>query len=64
MPKSIRNQAAVVAKEYGFSSLQEVVRVLLRKLANREIDFVIIVKGPLGRLKPIRQLWKSLDEKE
>lgn len=38
MSKSLRNQASVVAGEYGFSSLQEVIRVLLNKLAKRQLS--------------------------
>lgn len=36
--KSIRDAAALAAEEYGFSSLQEVVRVLLNKLAKRQLS--------------------------
>ncbi len=38
MDKSLRNSAAQVAQEYGFSSLQEVIRVLLSKLAKRQLS--------------------------
>lgn len=34
---SLRNQALKVAEELGFSSLQETIRVFLRKLANRSL---------------------------
>lgn len=38
--KTLRNEAAIVASEYyGFSSLQEVVRVLLKRLARHELTF-------------------------
>lgn len=36
--KALRKQADSVAADLGFSSLQEVVRVFLRKLARRRID--------------------------
>jgi antitoxin component of RelBE/YafQ-DinJ toxin-antitoxin module len=37
--KTLKSNATEVAKEYGFSSLQEIVRVMLSKLAKKE--FVI-----------------------
>jgi antitoxin component of RelBE/YafQ-DinJ toxin-antitoxin module len=37
LPKTLKQQATNVAHEHGFSSLQEVVRFILTKFANREI---------------------------
>lgn len=37
MNKSLKISAEKVANEYGFSSLQEIVRVLLSKLSKREL---------------------------
>ncbi|EKE04897.1 MAG: hypothetical protein ACD_19C00429G0057 [uncultured bacterium] len=39
LTKTLKHNATEVAKEYGFSSLQEIVRVMLSKLAKKE--FVI-----------------------
>lgn len=39
LTKNLKSSATQVAKEYGFSSLQEIVRVMLSKLAKKE--FVI-----------------------
>ena len=36
--KSLRGQAEAVALDYGFSSLQEVIRVFMKKLAKGAID--------------------------
>lgn len=36
--KQVRDQAASVAEKMGFSSLQEVVRLFLNKMAAEEID--------------------------
>lgn len=36
--KNIRNQAALAAEKMGFSSLQEVVRLFLNKVAKGQID--------------------------
>lgn len=49
LPKSLKADATGVAKEYGFSSLQEVVRFMLTKLARREIG-VTIEQFPAVRL--------------
>ena len=37
--KNIRNQAASRAEKMGFSSLQEVVRLFLNKIAGGEVNF-------------------------
>ena len=37
MTKELRAKAEAVAQEYGFSSLQETVRVLLHKLSKKEL---------------------------
>jgi len=34
--KDLKSSATIVARDYGFSSLQEIVRVFLRKLAQKE----------------------------
>lgn len=36
LTKTLKSNATQVAKEYGFSSLQEIVRVILSKLAKKE----------------------------
>lgn len=38
--KNIRDQAASTAEKMGFSSLQEVVRLFLNKMAAQEIDVI------------------------
>jgi antitoxin component of RelBE/YafQ-DinJ toxin-antitoxin module len=35
--KDLKSAAAAVARDYGFSSLQEIVRVILTKLARRQL---------------------------
>lgn len=37
MPKELKNQAEKVAQDEGFSSLQEIIRLLVNKLVKREI---------------------------
>jgi len=47
--KSLRNEALSVAKESGFSSLQDVVRLMISKFAKKEIG-VTIEQFPAVRL--------------
>lgn len=44
--KSLKSNAVLVAREYGFSSLQEVIRVFLSKLVRREV-VVKISEAPI-----------------
>ncbi len=41
MEMDLKNRAKTAAKENGFSSLQEVVRVFLTKFANKQVDIGI-----------------------
>jgi antitoxin component of RelBE/YafQ-DinJ toxin-antitoxin module len=41
MPTTLRNQAEAVSVDMGFSSLQEVVRLILTKFAKKEIGISI-----------------------
>lgn len=50
MPKALKASSQVAAKEYGFSSLQELVRVLLTKLSKREL--VVSVSDRTSPLSP------------
>jgi len=49
MAKSLRDNASMVAKDSGFSSLQEVIRVFLSKFVRREIG-IAIEKFPTVKL--------------
>lgn len=49
MPTTLRNQAEAVSLDMGFSSLQEVVRLILNKLARKEIR-ISIEQFPAVRL--------------
>lgn len=48
--KTIKDEALLVAQEYGFSSLQEAVRLFVVKLAKRELNFGIVEQFPPVRL--------------
>lgn len=39
--KALKQQAEIVARDYGFSSLQESVRIFLKKLATRAVTIDI-----------------------
>lgn len=60
--KALRSEATAAAKEYGFSSLQEIVRVLLSKLAKR--DLVVHIEEPVVKLskKNERRYMKMHDD--
>ena len=42
MPKSLKEQAEAVSADYGFSSLQELIRVMVKKLSRRELNMNIV----------------------
>ena len=44
--KTVRDDAARVAAEYGFSSLQEAVRIFLTQLSQRKVDVRITPQFP------------------
>ncbi len=51
LPKSLKSNATSVAREIGFSSLQDFVRLVLTKLARRELT-VEITHAEYVRLSP------------
>lgn len=61
--KNLRDQAASKAEEMGFSSLQEVIRLFLNKIAAGEIDVKI---EPTVQLSPkaIKRYNKMINELE
>lgn len=60
--KSLKSDATLVAKDYGFSSLQEIIRVLLTKLARRQLTVQIEeMVTPLSRQAEKRYLKMEKD---
>lgn len=60
--KSLKSDATLVAKDYGFSSLQEIIRVLLTKLARRQLTVQIEeMVTPLSRQAEKRYLRMEKD---
>lgn len=62
MSKALRKQAEDVAEDVGFSSLQEVIRLLIRKFARRElsikvedVEVVNLSSSAKSRLKKIEK---------
>lgn len=49
--KDLKSSATAVAKEFGFSSLQEIVRVLLTKLARKELTMEVVETTPPEYIK-------------
>lgn len=52
MPKSLKLQAEAAAADYGFSSLQEIIRVILHKLARKTLDISIQETEEVTHLSP------------
>lgn len=59
--KNIRDQAATAAEKMGFSSLQEVVRLFLGKVARQEVNFNFEETIQLSP-KAIKRYDKIIDE--
>ncbi len=61
--KTIKEKATLVASDYGFSSLQEIVRVIIAKLAKKEL-VVSVTEEREERLssKAERRYIKMLDD--
>ncbi len=52
MSKTLKEQASAVSADMGFSSLQETIRVILNKLAKKEITFSIEETEEIINLSP------------
>lgn len=51
LPKALKEQAEAVSADYGFSSLQEIIRVIITKLSRRELT-VDVAPSEYIRLSP------------
>ena len=60
--KGLKKSATEVAKEYGFSSLQEVVRVLLTKLSRKELVVGIREETVVKLSKRAEERYAKMDE--
>ena len=61
MPAALRQQAEAASLDLGFSSLQDVVRLLLHKLARRELA-VAIQDEAVKLSKKARDRYAKMDE--
>jgi antitoxin component of RelBE/YafQ-DinJ toxin-antitoxin module len=59
--KNLKTDAVAVAREYGFSSLQEIIRVLLAKLAKREL-VIKIIEVPIYLSKKAEKRYLNIDK--
>lgn len=79
MSKELKDQADIVSADLGFSSIQEVVRVLLTKLSKREFSLKVAETEEITYLSPAaerkfkkavadikagRNIYKPKDKKE
>ena len=66
MPKNLKTTAEAAAYDYGFSSLQETVRIFLKKLAEKTIEINFIEKPKPIQLsaKAIKRYNKMIDDVE
>jgi len=66
MSKSLKTTAEAAAHDYGFSSLQETVRIFLKKLAEKTIEINFIEKPKPVQLsaKAIKRYNKMIDDIE
>lgn len=59
--KKLRDQAEVVANDYGFSSLQDSIRMFLHKLAKREVTVLFADEKQLSP-KAVRRYEKMIKD--
>lgn len=52
LSKTLKEKAEAVSLDYGFSSLQEIIRILLNKLAKRELAISIEEAEEITHLSP------------
>ncbi|MBL7159241.1 hypothetical protein ISS85_02100 [Candidatus Microgenomates bacterium] len=62
MPKALREQAALVASDLGFSSLQEIVRIILNKIARRELSLKITEDEVIKLSPKAEKRYAKMDE--
>ena len=61
MSKTLKTSAQEVATEYGFSSLQDLLRVILTKLSKRELTISIQETTRLSKKNDLRYVALSKD---
>ena len=61
---SLRDQAQKQAREMGFSSLQEVVRLFLNQLAQQSIKVQFVPQPPIENLSPSQEAYLNTTTKK
>ncbi len=62
MSKALKINATVVAKEQGFSSLQEVVRVLVNKLARKQLVVDVVEPEEVHLSRRAQKRYAQMEE--
>lgn len=52
LPRSLKEKAEAVSADYGFSSLQETIRIILNKLAKKQLILTIGEPEEIAHLSP------------
>lgn len=55
MPKELKESAEIASSDLGFSSIQEVIRVLLTKLSKREFSLKVEEVEEITYLSPVAE---------
>ena len=62
LSKTLKEQAESVSTDYGFSSLQEIIRVILAKLAKKELRVSFTESGVVKLSPQGEKRYKQMDE--
>lgn len=62
MSKSLKQQAEAVSADYGFSSLQEIIRIILTKLSRREMIIDITPSEYIKLSSPAKKRYDKMTE--
>lgn len=62
MSKSLKQQAEAVSADYGFSSLQEIIRIILTKLSRREMTIDITSSEYIKLSPPAKKRYAKMTE--
>ena len=64
MSKELKQMAEIASADMGFSSLQEIIRVILNKLAKRELSMTITEAEEINDLSPAaeRKFKKAIED--
>jgi len=64
LSKNLRDEALSASVDYGFSSLQELIRVFLNKIAKKEISFTISDRSEVLSSNAVKRYNKLISDVE